>query len=306
MSKVREWLTAYGFIAPAMIAILLISVYPLVFGVSIAFTDMSVFNYLSHGYKFIGFANFSEMLTDPETWILTYRTVIWTVINVFLHVSLGIAFAMLLSKPWLKLKPIFRLILILPWAIPSFISIQVWHAMFNEQFGAINQLLTMIGFHAIPWLTSPTWAFLAVIITNVWLGVPFMMLIALGGLNSIPEEIQEAAYVDGASPWQTTRYIILPLLLRTMVPAIVLGIIWTFNKFDVIYLITQGGPQTVVTLAGHQKVMGATDLLITKIYKTAFQYPNSWGAASALGYLVFLVLLAMSLLNLQIQNFVKE
>ena len=306
MSKVREWLTAYGFIAPAMIAILLVSVYPLLFGVSIAFTDMSVFNYLSQEYKFIGFSNFSAMLHDPEIWILTYRTIIWTVINVFLHVSLGIVFAMLLSKPWLKLKPIFRLILILPWAIPSFISIQVWHAMFNEQFGALNQLLQMVGLNPIPWLSNPTWAFVAVVLTNVWLGVPFMMLIALGGLNSIPEEIQEAAYVDGASPWQTTRYITLPLLLRTMVPAIVLGIIWTFNKFDVIYLITQGGPQTVVNLAGQQKVMGATDLLITKIYKTAFQYPNSWGMAAAMGYLVFLVLLLLSLLNLQIQNLVKE
>ncbi|NPV88087.1 sugar ABC transporter permease [Coprothermobacteraceae bacterium] len=306
MKKVKEWLTAYAFIAPAMAAILLISVYPLFFGVSIAFTDMNLFNFLSKEYKFVGLENFVQLLHDPEIWVLTYRTILWTVINVFLHVSLGIAFAMLLFKPWIKLKPFIRLILILPWAIPAFISIQVWHAMFNEQFGALNQLLQMVGLNPIPWLSNPVWAFVAVVMTNVWLGVPFMMMIALGGLNSIPEEIQEAALVDGASPWQMTRYIVLPLLLRTMVPAIVLGVIWTFNKFDVIYLITNGGPQTVINVFGEPRAIRATEILITKVYRTAFTYPNSWSYASAIGYVIFLVLLALSLLNMQIQRFVKE
>ncbi len=302
---------AYLFVSPAMILIFFLSFLPLVFSLVIAFTNLEkqvIGDFVRQGFsaiKFVGLDNFVWIIKHDG--VVLYKTlqwnIIWTIINVFFHVTFGITLAILLNNKWMSSieKTLWRFILILPWAIPSFVTILVWRAMFYEQ-GFINAVLTHFGLSSIPWMTSPFWARVAVLIINIWLGVPFMMIIALGALQSIPNEFYEAAAVDGATPWQQIKHITIPLVLRIMMPSILLGTIWTFNKFDVIWLFNKGGP-VVSTASGD--TYGATNLLITYMYNYFYNL-HSWNVAAALGYIVFVVLLILSLINIRLQRWAEE
>ncbi len=310
----KYYKTAYFFVSPGMLLIFFLSFLPLVFSLVIAFTNLEkqvIGDFVREGFKvirFVGFDNFRWIIKNDG--VILFKTlqwnIVWTFINVFFHVSLGITLAIMLNNKWMSTveKTIWRFILILPWAIPAFVTILVWRAMFYEN-GFINAILTYIGIHPIPWMTSPFWARIAVLIINIWLGVPFMMIIALGALQSIPAELYEAASVDGATPWQKIRYITVPLVLRVMMPSILLGIIWTFNKFDVIWLFNKGGPVVSVTVGGKVYSYGATNLLITYMYNY-FYNQHAWNIAAALGYVVFFVLLALSLINMKLQKWAEE
>jgi arabinogalactan oligomer / maltooligosaccharide transport system permease protein len=190
---------------------------------------------------------------------------------------------MLLNRK-IKGKSIFRVLLILPWAIPQYIVALTWRGMFNFEYGAINLILTQyLGLPAVEWLRSPTEAFIAVIITNIWLGFPFMMVIALGGLQSISNEFYEAADIDGASAWQKFKNITVPLLRPVMIPAITLGIIWTFNNINVVWLVTNGGEPA-----------DQTHILVSYVYRAAFGLYR-YGYAAALSMVMFVILLIFSL-----------
>ena len=190
---------------------------------------------------------------------------------------MGLSAALLLNRN-LPGRNIYRALLILPWAMPQYISALTWRGMFNVEYGAINLMLGKIGIDAIPWFTSEFWAFMAPVITNIWLGFPFIMVIALGGLQSIPKELYEAARIDGAGPVQQFRSITLPMLKPVLMPALVLGTIWTFNNLNVMWLVTdQGLPAD------------KTHILVTYVYKAAFQYYR-YGYAAAFSVFIFLVL----------------
>jgi arabinogalactan oligomer/maltooligosaccharide transport system permease protein len=169
-------------------------------------------------------------------------------------------------------------ILILPWATPTYITALVWKGMFHQQFGAVNQILQIFGGRSIAWFDAPLTSYLAVLTTNGWLSFPFMMVISLGALQSIPADLYEAARVDGASRWQQFRSITMPSLKPALIPAIILSVVWTFNQFNVIYLVSAGQPA------------GATEILITKAYKLAFE-DYRYGYAAAYSAVIFLILL---------------
>jgi arabinogalactan oligomer/maltooligosaccharide transport system permease protein len=163
--------------------------------------------------------------------------------------------------------------------VPTFITALVWQGMFHKQFGVINQILQIFGADAIAWFDRPFTSFIAVLTTNGWLSFPFMMVVSLGALQSIPADLYEAARVDGATRWQQFRAITLPSLRPALVPAIILSVIWTFNQFNVIYLVSAGQPA------------GATEILITQAYKLAFEQYR-YGYAAAYSTIIFLVLFA--------------
>ena len=193
------------------------------------------------------------------------------------HVGIGVFLALLLNKA-IRGKSIFRTLLILPWAVPPYITALTWRGMFNSEYGAANLLLNdLLGF-TIP-LTTEWGAFLACLITNIWLGFPFMMIIALGGLQSIPNALYEAANIDGASWWQQFKNITVPLLKPVMVPAITLGVIWTFNNFNVVWLVSNGGEPS-----------DKTHILVSWVYKSGFTYFRM-GYAAAFSMIIFVVLL---------------
>ena len=251
---------------------------------------MSFFRYLDGDWSFIGLSHFGEVLSvgargDSRFYRTLFVTVLWTGTNVFLHVSIGLFIALLLKEGMGRMTAVYRVLLVLPWAIPNYITALTWKGMFNKEFGAVNAALGFLGIEPVDWLGSSFLpAFTANLVTNTWLGFPFMMVVSLGALQSIPEDLYEAAKVDGAGPWTRFRHITLPLLKPALFPAVILGSIWTFNMFNIIYLVSGGAPN------------GETDILITEAYR-AFRVLGRYGYAAAYSTVIFLMLLAYTLIT---------
>lgn len=295
---------AYAYIMPAMFGVFLLVFFPFVYGILIGFTDYNLTNFggdliqYFSDFKNYGFDNFYNILkvvnfTDYQNFYYTLtHTIIWTVTNLFFHITIGVVLAILLNDVRLKGRTVFRILLILPWAIPNYITALIWRGMFHKQFGAVNGLLELLGFESISWFTQPITAFLTNLATNVWLGFPFMMIIALGALQSIPKELYEASAIDGSTKWQSFWNVTVPLLRPAMVPAIILGTIWTFNQFNVIYLVSGGGPD------------GSTELLITDAYKLAFEQYR-YGYAAAYCIIIFAVLFSFGIITSKLTRATK-
>jgi arabinogalactan oligomer/maltooligosaccharide transport system permease protein len=274
--------TALGFLSPAAIAMAILVAAPFLIGLALGFYD-----HHQGTYTFIGLKNFTELLSggghaldDPlNFWFILGVTVLWTVANITLHVTIGVSLALVLSRKWLRGKGIFRMLLILPWAVPNYITALMWKGMFEGEYGAINSLLHAMHLSGVSWFGSWATAFSANVITNTWLGFPFMMVVALGALETIPKELYEAASVDGASAWQRFRHITLPHLRPALGPAVALGSIWTFNMFNVIFLVSGGKPGD------------STNILVTDAYRWAFERGDKYGMAAAEGTIIFLILL---------------
>ncbi|MFH0777661.1 MAG: sugar ABC transporter permease, partial [Candidatus Eisenbacteria bacterium] len=189
----------YLLIAPTLAVMLVVVLYPLIYNFVLAFKNMSMYHF--YDSKFVGFRHFVSIFSERELYLIFGKTIIWTVANVLFHVSLGVAIALVLNGRIVG-RGLFRALLILPWAIPQYICALTWKGMFNHEYGAVNLILMKVFHQApIPWFSNATWAFIAPIITNVWLGFPFMMIVALGGLQSISHELYEAAELDGAGAW---------------------------------------------------------------------------------------------------------
>jgi arabinogalactan oligomer/maltooligosaccharide transport system permease protein len=293
-AALRKHAAAYAYVAPAMIGMLVLVFFPFLYGMVLAFTDTTLFNeYLPLRERWIGFANFGAILGDFNVvqrgvdgliwnfqnfyWTLMVN-VIWTVTNVSIGVSVGFLLALALNTDGLLGKPVYRVLLILPWAIPNYITALIWRGMFHPQFGVINQVLQMVGLEPVKWFDGVVSSFLTGLATNGWLSFPFMMVVILGALQSIPKDMYEAAEVEGATRWQQLVRITLPLLRPTLVPAIVISVVWTFNMFNIIFLVSNGEPA------------GANEILVTKAYKIAFeQYQYAYAAAYST--VIFLILL---------------
>lgn len=282
--------TPFWFILPAALVLFLVVLYPLCYEFYMSFKNITLLNIQSKAFPNAGLDNYKQILTDSLFYSTLLRTIIWTVINVTCHVVFGLFLAVILNRK-LPGKAIIRVLLILPWAVPQYIAALTWKGMFNVEYGTVNIMLTKFFGQgsAIPWLTDPKWSFIAAIITNIWLGIPFMMMIALGGLQSIPTELYEAADVDGATSWQKFRTITLPLLKPVMTPAIVLGTVWTFNMVNVIYIITSGSASE------------EAQILVTLVYKKAFEYYR-YGYAAAFSVIIFAILICFSSIFIKSQK----
>ncbi len=270
----------YAYIAPAMLGLGVLVIAPFATGVGLAFYH---YHLEGNAYEFVGFGNFREIVApsgpgDVHFWRTLGVTVLWTVSNVVLHVVIGLGLALLLNRERLKGKKIYRTLLVLPWAVPSYITALLWRSMFLGDYGPINRLLSAVGGGPVRWFDDHFWTnFIPNLATNTWLGFPFMMVVSLGALQSIPSDLYEAAALDGASPWQRFRKITLPLLRPSLVPAVILGCVWTFNLFNVIYLVSMGA--------------GGTEILITEAYRT-FHEQHRHGYAAAYSVMIFFILLA--------------
>jgi len=286
---------AYAYVAPAIVGMLVLVFFPFFYGIAISFTDQNIYN---QGRSLLdiwmGFGNYATILGDfgmvqrvaEGGYALNYQnfyytllfTIVWTVTNVTFGVSFGLLLALALNTKGLALRPIYRVLLILPWAVPNYITALIWRGFFHQQFGVVNQVIKLFGGTPIAWFDSPFTSFLTAFATNGWLSFPFMMVVALGALQSIPADIYEAARVDGASRFQQFRAITLPSLKPALVPAVILSVVWTFNMFNIIYLVTAGEPG------------GATEILVTQAYKYAFERYR-YGYAAAYSTIIFGILL---------------
>ena len=245
----------------------------------------------------VGWRNFSSVINDEDIRGPLAAVLAWTIFNALLLVILsflfGLTLALIFNFPNMRSKRIYRTIFIAPLAIPSVLSILVWSALFQGESGVIDRL-----FHiSTPWLTDSFWARVAVLIVEIWISFPYMFLISTGAIQAIPNEIIEAAEIDGASPFKTFRLIKLPLVMRTLAPLLVASLAMALNNFGVIYLLTGGGP----TFPNSNGNAGATDILISYTYKLAFnsQEGNNYGLASALSILNFLLIALISIYGLR-------
>lgn len=271
------------FIVPSFLILLAVVFYPFIYNVVISFSNMN----LRHikDWHLVGITQYVKVFTEPtqpSVSVVFLKTIIWTVANVFFHVVVGVFLALLLNqRP--RGRSVYRTLLILPWAIPQYIVALTWRGMFNYEYGSINQIITKyLGLAPVEWLKNPTEAFLACILTNIWLGFPFMMVVALGALQSIPHELYEAADIDGATWYHKLRAITLPLIKPVMVPAITLGIVWTFNNLNIVWLVSNGGEPS-----------DQTHILVSFVYKAAFNLYR-YGYAAALSMVIFVLLLMFS------------
>jgi arabinogalactan oligomer/maltooligosaccharide transport system permease protein len=288
-ARIRSHRDDYLWIAPAGLAMSVLVVLPFVTGAAV-----SLFAHKAGEWRFVGLANFLDIALArdwPITSSLSFGftllvTILWTTVNVALHLGIGMGMAMLLREPWVRMRSVWRALLIVPWAVPNYITALIWKGLFHAQFGAVNALLGFVLMRGeaveLDWFARFSTAFTANLVTNTWLGFPFMMVVTLGALQSIPRELEEAAEVDGASRWFAFRHVTWPMLKPALLPAVVLGSVWTFNMFNVIYLVSGGEPNS------------SSEILISEAYRWAFSLGNRYGYAAAYAVLIFGVLLVYS------------
>lgn len=264
---------------------------------------------LTPGFRaIIGFKNFRKLLTNPQVTGPFVRVFIWTVQWALLSVgttfAVGLFLALILNDPYLHLRKVYRSILILPYAIPAFISALIWRGLFNTELGVINQILKATIGSGVPWLQDPFWAKVALVILNLWLGFPYMMIICLGALQSIDNEMYEAAVMDGATTWQQFRHITMPLLMVSVAPLLVSSFSFNFNNFSVIYLLTRGRPPIV----GAQTPAGHTDILISYTYRLAFESGRGvdYGLASAVTLIIFVITGVITFFNFRFTGALED
>lgn len=249
----------------------------------------------------VGGANFERVLTDDGIKEPFVGIFIWTVVFAFLAVALTLAVGMVLAVvvQWepLKYSGIYRVLLILPYAVPSFISILIFKGLFNQSFGEINMLLDALFGIKPSWFSDPLLARVMVVLVNTWLGFPYMMILCMGLLKAIPEDLYEASAIDGAGPVQNFFKITLPMLIKPMTPLLIASFAFNFNNFVMIMLLTSGGPNMV----GTSEPAGYTDLLVSYTYRIAFEGGGGqdFGLAGAIATIIFLMVSVMALLNLK-------
>ncbi len=281
-SLVRS-MPAYGWVMHAFVAVGLLVVLPLAVG---AMTSL----YAGQDLHYVGLANYFDILTNRggdllghgSFWLVLGVTVLWTITNVIFHVGIGIGLALLLHRPTVKLRTLYRILLVVPWAVPSYVTALAWRGMFHRQLGAINAILAVFGVEPVSWFAHFSTAFTANLATNVWLGFPFMMVVTLGALTSIPKDLYEAADVDGASAFQKLTRITLPMLRPALLPAVAMGAVWTFNMFNVVFLVSAGEPD------------GSTEILVSEAYRWAFTRGHQVGYAAAYAVLIFVILVGLT------------
>jgi arabinogalactan oligomer/maltooligosaccharide transport system permease protein len=262
---------------PAMAVLLLAMAYPLVYNVILSLSDANI--YRIRDWQITGFRQYILVFRDPDFWVIFSKTMVWTVVCTLLQLAVGVSLALLLYQRFIRGQSAWRMLLLLPWAMPQYITALTWRGMFQGETGPVNWLLgSAFGLPPVDWLTSPTEAFAAALLVNVWMGFPFMMIAALAGLRSIPESVYESALLEGASSWTQFVHLTAPLLRPVMLPATTLGIVWNFNSLNVIWLFSDGGEPS-----------DSTHILVSYVYKSAFTYYR-FGWSAALSVVIFVIL----------------
>jgi maltose/maltodextrin transport system permease protein len=250
---------------------------------------------------FAGFDNYIRILTDPRIQRPFFRIFLWTLafsaLSVFMSFAAGMLLAVILEQRDLKFRHTYRTLFILPYAVPAVLSILILKGLFNQEFGAVNELLKSIFGLAPPWQSNPWAARAMILLVNLWLGYPYMMLICTGMLQSIPSVIYEASAIDGSNSLVDFFELTLPLMLPPMLPILISSFAFNFNNFNLIYLLTAGGPQMVGGNAGE------TDLLVTYTYSIAFRDSGTnYGLAAAIATLLFILVGFLAWINLRISG----
>lgn len=283
----KENLKGYLYITPAFILLGLIVVFPIIYTFYISLTNMNIYHWFD--FKVIGLENYKRALFVFNSGFLKalFLTVIWTIVNMVLQLVIAYLVATLLNSKLLKIsKSIYRTLLIIPWAIPGYISILVWKTgMYNVEFGLFNQWLAIIGINKVEWLNYPFLAFISMTVVNLWLALPFMTIIMDGAFQSIDNAYYEVADIEGANFFQKSIYITIPLIKKIIGPAVIITMFTTFKQFDIFYL---------MTLQPSSRTGAGLQTIITFAYENAF-ITNNYGFSAAVSMIVFIMLILITL-----------
>ncbi|MFD9736565.1 carbohydrate ABC transporter permease [Umezawaea sp. NPDC059074] len=280
----RRTTAGYAFLAPVLLYVVVFFGYPLVANLVMSAQDYTVRSFYTGEAPFVGFANYAAVLANPLFTTAVLNTVLFTVGSIAFQFGIGLALAVFFSGRFLGSATL-RSLLLLPWLLPLVVSGAVWRWMFDQDHGVLNAALRLVD-APVPWLTSTEWALPAVVITNIWIGIPFNLVVLHGGLKAIPPTLHEAAELDGASGWQRFRFVTWPLLRPVTGIVLMLGLVYTIKVFDVIMVVTGGGPAN------------ATQTLTTWSYALSFR-DFAFGQGAAVGNLLILVATAFGLLYLR-------
>lgn len=300
----------YLLTAPAFLGLAALLMYPFIFQIYLSFHDLKLTTIMqwkaTGSIPFVGLKQYLAVFTVPPLaeasfFKLLLRTLWWTFINVFFHVLGGLILALMLSEIT-RLKGVYRTLLVIPWAMPQVVAVLAMRGEFHFQYGFVNVIIRKIV-EIFPWLASlglgpvnwlSDYPLLTCVLINIWLGIPFMTVIILGGLQSISKSYYDAAEIDGASYFQKLFYITMPLIKPVLMPAVTLGTVWTFNNINVIYLVTgqAGGTEQA-------------DILVSAVYKAAFTY-NRYSYSAAFAMVIFFVLFAISIFYYKLFSQEKE
>lgn len=281
-------LKSYLVSAPSLLLIALIVVFPILYTFFISLTNMSVYHWFD--FTVIGLDNYWRALFVFDSGFLSalLATVLWTAVNMALQLVIAFVLASALNVKRLRLRKVYKTLLMFPWAMPGYVSILLWKTgMFNSEFGLLNQWMEALGHEAVRWLSTDVSAFLCCTVVNLWLALPFMIMIMDGALQSIDASYYESALLDGASWLERTRYITIPAIKPIIAPSVIITVFTTFKQFDVVYLLTQQmGAQTGSNF----------HTVLTYAYENAF-ITNNYGYSSAISMLIFALLLLFSRLQ---------
>ncbi len=274
--------------APALLLIGVIVLFPILYMLYISFTNLNLYHWKN--FELVGFENYVKALTRLENgfWIVLLRTILWTVLNLSLQFVFALGISLLLNIPKLRFKGIYKTLLMVSWAVPAYISALIWrNGMFHPKFGILNRILGLMNLDGIPWLSNDFWAFVSCLVVNLWMALPFMILMIFGGLQSIDRTYYEAAEMEGAGFFPRLISVTLPLLKPVLIPVMTLTAFVTFKQFDIVFLMTQrpGG-----------KTGANIHMVITYAYEKAF-VTNNYGFSSALSVIIFLIILGLTFLS---------
>jgi len=278
----------YIMVAPAILLVAGLVFYPAAWAIKLSLYEVQIYNL--DAQTFVGPANYVEIFENPFFWRVMWNSAVFVFASVLGQFAIGLALALLLNRDWLpdRATRVFRATYILPWATTGVIVAYSWQFMFNPRLGLVNQLLRWLGWASPPaWIQSVEWAMVAVVVANVWRGAPFSLIFQTSGLQSIRESLYEAAEVGGASTLQTIRYVTIPQLRPFIMMNLVLITLFTFNVFDIIFVMTGGGP------------LEATEVLSLHMYETAFEI-GDFGRASALAVILFVINVTMAVTYLSV------
>lgn len=278
----KGWLDAlgrYSFVLPAVIFLVLFMIYPLVYTFNLSLFDVNAGNFLTGGAAFVGLENYVEFLASPNFLPSLLITLVFTIGSLVFQHSIGFMFALFFNRGF-PLSGLLRALMLVVWVLPAVVSASLWRWIFSGSYGLLNAFLGLIGLPTSePWLVNPSTALAAVILANIWIGIPFHMMLLYAGLQGVPVQLYEAAQIDGASAWQRFWKITVPMMRPVIVIALLLGFVHTFKVFDLIYVMTAGGPA------------GATNVLSIEVYKLSFEYFRFGDGAAAANILLVIPLL---------------
>lgn len=285
MKKSKQKLTPWLYNLPAFILIGVVVLFPILYTGYISFTNMNLYHW--QDYSFVGVENYLRAMGKVDYGFLSalWTTVLWTVVNMALDVGIAYILAVGLNAEGLRARRVYKTLLIFPWAMPAYVSILVWRVgMYNTEFGLVNRVLVALGFGKADLLSRNASAFLACLVLNLWMSLPYMIVMFDGALQSIDRSMYESAVLDGATAWQQNLYITIPSLRKVMAPVVIMTTFTTFKQFDIVYLLTmQKG-----------SVSGSTmHTIITYAHQNAF-VSNNYGLSSAVSIVIFVIIILFS------------